>query len=104
MKIILNNLRNIFLLFLILNIFLLLRLGAITEKEMESKSEYELYNIASEYFQKKNDQEAFKVVKYLLENKNPRNKQALYILIEILIRNIDNFSQDKKKRYILSNN
>jgi len=70
---------------------------AIDVREMENKSEYELYNIAAEYFKKKNDQEAFKVVKYLLENKNPKNKEALYILIEILIRNINNFPQDKRK-------
>lgn len=100
MRIIFYNLKIFFILFfifIILNIVLLINVWAISDKEMESKSEYELYNIAAEYFQKKNDQEAFKVVKYLLENKNPRNKQALYILIEILIRNINNFPQYKRK-------
>jgi len=49
--------------------FFSFRVLAVDIKEMESKSDYELYNIASEYFNRGNDQQAFKVVKYLLENK-----------------------------------
>lgn len=84
-------------LFLFIYIFYFFKSWAIDIKEMESKSENELYNIAADYFKNRNDQQAFKVVKYLLENKNPKNREALYILIEILIRNVNNFPQEKKK-------
>jgi diguanylate cyclase (GGDEF)-like protein len=86
----------LFLVNFVLN-FLGFRVLAIDIKEMESKSDYELYNIAAKYFKRGNDQEAFKVVKYLLENKNPKNREALYLLIEILIRNINNFPEAKRK-------
>ncbi|MGC8814837.1 MAG: tetratricopeptide repeat-containing diguanylate cyclase [bacterium] len=82
---------------LFIYIFCFFKIWAIDVKELENKSENELYSIAADYFKNRNDQEAFKVVKYLLENKNPKNKEALYILIEILIRNINNFPEDKKK-------
>ncbi len=60
-----NKRLNIFKLFIILFLanfvlnFLGFRVWAIDIKEMESKSDYELYNVAAEYFKSGPDQEAF---------------------------------------------
>ncbi|MCS7243664.1 MAG: diguanylate cyclase [Candidatus Calescibacterium sp.] len=67
-------------------------------KDLEGKSEQELYNMAENYYKKFDDKSAYIVCAYIIKNVNNRNKNVFYILAEILIRNIT-ASADKQKVY-----
>ncbi|MEN3015310.1 MAG: diguanylate cyclase [bacterium] len=67
-------------------------------KDLEGKSEEELYNMAVQYYKKFDDKSAYIICVHIIKNLNNKNKNAFYLLTEILIRNIY-VSSDKQKIY-----
>ncbi|MCS7165807.1 MAG: diguanylate cyclase [Candidatus Calescibacterium sp.] len=67
-------------------------------KQLEGKSEQELYDMAEQYYKKFEDKSAYIICVHIIKNVNVKNKKAFYILAEILIRNVSAAS-DKQKVY-----
>lgn len=89
--------KNLLIFFLFI-IFIFNLVFSIDVRELEGKTEQELYNMLVEEYKKFNDKSAYTIGVYILKNLNIRNKNVIYILNDILIRNIDS-SPDKQKIY-----
>jgi len=79
-------------------VFLFSSVFSIEIRDLENKSEDELYNMAVDFYKKRDDRSAAIVCSHIIKNFNTRNRYVFYIFVDVLIRNID-ASSDKQKVY-----
>jgi len=72
-------------------------------KDLEGKSELELYNIAVDFYKKNDDRSAVMVCAYAINNLRTKNKSFFYMYADIVIKNVG-VSPDKQKMYEQVNN